>query len=316
MMSKKSNSVGHIDSTYAWAKENLAFFLMRLKGLNNKEKELTELLLEIDNYGITYEQITGHKLCDAKILEIGYGARPNRLILFMSLGYSIMGIDLDKPMLKTNLTDFISIYKKNGLKRFIKTFIRNIFFDRHERLALKQVLQKRDRNLLIDESKFLVGDAGSFEFPSESIDFIYSEDVFEHIPADAIHRLCDNLSRAITKDGLALFSPFVFTGISGNHLVEWYPHTLNLNMVRSSEPWEHLRKRRFHADCYLNELRVHDFEVIFKQYFDIVNVLNINPNSGKQYLTNEIKEELAEYSEAELLSDKWVFVLRRKSIIT
>ena len=85
MMSKKSNSVGHIDSTYAWAKENLAFFLMRLKGLNNKEKELTELLLKIDNYGITYEQITGHKLCDAKILEIGYGARPNRLILFGSM---------------------------------------------------------------------------------------------------------------------------------------------------------------------------------------------------------------------------------------
>jgi hypothetical protein len=314
MTTGRSNSVGNIGSLYYWLKENLTFFFMRVNGLKNKNSQFTSLLNEIDSYTNRYKLATGLNLKEATILEIGYGARPNRLIALNSLGYAASGIDLDRPILKGTLAEFVQVYKRNGWKRFFKSLVRHALFDKHERRSLGRILKSRGCKLKLDESKFLVGDACIFEFPPESVDFIYSEDVFEHIPLDAIHTLSRNLSHALSPNGLALISPAVYTGIAGGHLVEWYPHTLESTMARDSEPWEHLRKRRYRADCYLNELLVQDYEDIFKKYFDIIEVLSIDSGLGKQHLTNEIKKELSAYSEAELLSHKWTFVLRKKGV--
>ena len=118
----------------------------------------------------------------------------------------------------------------------------------------------------------------------------------------------------MSSSGLALISPVVYTGIAGGHLVEWYPHTLHSDVKRNSEPWEHLRKRRYHADCYLNELRVQDFKELFSKYFEVVDILNMNSGLEKKYLNEQIRSELSKYSEAELLAHKWTFVLRKKSV--
>ena len=312
MAAKNSNSVGNVGGLIPWLKENFSFFVMRVRGLRNKHNELIGVLNEIDRYEDVYQRITGCSLISAGILEIGYGARPNRLIALMSLGYAARGIDLDGPILKGRLTEFVRVYNVNGFTRLVKTLIRHVLFDSHERRCLRRILRARGNDLAIDESRFLVGDARTFLLCGESIDFIYSEDVFEHIPADAIHTVCQNLRTALSANGVALISPSVHTGIAGGHLVEWYPHTLESKITRKSEPWEHLRKRRYHADCYLNELRVHDFKDIFENYFDVVNITSIHPGLGKEFLTPQIREELSAYSEAELLSDKWTFVLRKK----
>jgi 2-polyprenyl-6-methoxyphenol hydroxylase-like FAD-dependent oxidoreductase len=55
-------------------------------------------------------------------------------------------------------------YKKNGFKRSFKSFVRNILFDSHERRKLDLVLSRRGKKLLIDKSKFLIGDA-AHRFP-------------------------------------------------------------------------------------------------------------------------------------------------------
>jgi hypothetical protein len=309
---KISNSVGNIRGLFPWFAENVSFLLMRLKGLKSKETELACLLKEIDVYAEHYNAITGRNLADANILEIGYGARPNRLLALISLGYDVKGIDLDKPILKPSIAEYLKNYQKNGFKRVFKSLARSLLFDSHERAALDRVLQGRGARLNLDESRFLVGDASTFKFHANSIDFIYSEDVFEHISPDAIHALCKNLNEAMSFDGLALISPSIYSGIAGGHLVEWYPHTLKKNSERQSEPWEHLRKRRFVADCYLNELRVSDFESIFMEYFQLIDVINRNSGLGREYLTKEIKDELSQFSEKELLSNKWTFVLRKK----
>jgi hypothetical protein len=314
MNAKGSNSVGHTKSQYSWVKENISFFFMRLNGLRNKEHELKIHLEEINAYAKSYLQVTGQNLADANILEIGFGARPNRLIMLTSLGYRARGIDLDRPILKGSVTEFLEVFKKNGFIRFVKSVIRHALFDVHERRVLRRVIKSSGGNFKVDESKFLVGDASNFEFPPGSLDFIYSEDVFEHIPLSALHTLCKNLSASMSENGLALISPAVYSGIAGGHLVEWYPHTLDSRVLRCSEPWEHLRKRRYHADCFLNELRVHEFEDIFKQYFNVVDIQSINHGMGAQYLTDELREELSDYETVELLSHKWTFVLRSKSM--
>jgi hypothetical protein len=314
-MSRTSNSVGNIQGFFPWLSENTSFFIMRLRGLKNSEAGMDAILNEIDEYAQRYQAATGRSLADARILEIGYGARPNRLLAMISLGYNANGIDLDKPILRFGIGDFISSFRSNGIKRALKSFIRSLVFDRNERRALDRSLRKRGSKLICDETRFLVGDASTFAFQADSLDFIYSEDVFEHIPPTAVNELSRNLSHALSLDGLALISPSIYTGIGGGHLVEWYPHTLNGKKQRQTEPWEHLRKRRLVADCYLNELRVHEFENIFKVYFDLVNVVSRDAGLGASYLTSEIRSELSEFSEAELLSDKWLFALRKKAAV-
>lgn len=135
----------------------------------------------------------------------------------------------------------------------MKTLIRSSIFDAHERRHLDRMLRKRGSSLKIYDERFLVGDAAKHQFPANSYDFIYSDDVFEHIPATDLDLLCKNLSSTLSTNGTALITPSIFTGISGGHLVEWYPHTLPRKNSRPSEPWEHLRKRRYVPDCFLNE---------------------------------------------------------------
>ena len=83
-------------------------------------------------------------------------------------------------------------------------------------------------------------------------------------------------------------------------------------MRRKSEPWEHLRKRRFNADCYLNEMDLTGYRDLFTKHFEVMEIINESPGLGDQYLTDEIRRELPGLSAAELCSDKWTFVLKKR----
>lgn len=312
MQNSKTNSVGYNAGLWGLLTENLAFFRMRLRGLKGKGSEIDKLLVELDQYGFLYRSLSGKELQDARIFELGYGARPLRLILLISMGYDAHGIDLDRPTLTGSIKELINIYQSNGILRCIKSFVRMSLFDAHERRALDRALRKKGKSLKIEPNRFLVGDIANCDIDPGSIDCFYSEDVFEHIPREAMARVCEGIARAMSEDALAFISPSIYTGICGSHLVEWYPHTLTENIKRHSEPWEHLRKKRYQADCFLNKMRIQEFESVFEAHFDVIEVQNINAGRGHLFLAPSIRSELAEYSEDELLSDKWRFVLRKK----
>ena len=311
-MSKTSHSVGHIGSALGWGWENLQFLRMRMQGLQNKEAELSQLVAELDGYQAMYEGSTGLPFKQAAMFEVGYGARPLRLLALTSMELNARGIDLDAPMLRASPAGLLRVLKTNGWLRFVKSTVRALVFDAHERRALDQVLSRRGHRLQVLPERFLVGDVAAVSLAPESIDFIYSEDVFEHIPRDALDGVCASLAQALTYQGMALISPAVFTGLGGGHLVEWYPNTLNQDTERRSEPWEHLRQRRFVADCFLNEMRLHDYQQLFERHFQVEAVHNLQAGHGRALLTEDVREELADYSIDELLCDKWRFVLRKK----
>ncbi len=311
-MNKASNSTGRITSTAAWGWENLQFLRMRLAGLRRKEAELSALLAEIDAYRALYQGLCGRRFEDARIFEIGYGARPLRLLALIAMGLDARGIDLDAPMLERSTADLLRILRANGWLRFVKSSVRALVFDAHERAALARVLARRGARLRIEPERFLVGDIASAALAPASVDFFYSEDVFEHIPRDALDAVCAGIARALAPGGVAALTPAVYSGIAGGHLVEWYPYTLADARPRRSAPWEHLRQRRFVADCHLNELRVHEFQALFERHFRVEAVHNLQPGLGRQHLTPAIRAELSAYAEAELLSHRWQFVLRPK----
>lgn len=291
-------------------RENIQLLSMRLRGTPGAET-FDPMFSTFDEYDRELKARVGISLADAKILEIGYGARPNELLALTSLGIDAIGIDLDRPTLKLTPSTVWDIYRRNGWERALKSTVRGLLFDRGERKALAEAVRRRGGDLRIMPDKFLVGDASTAQFPAGSFDLIYSENVFEHIPAQSLPPLIKNIAAWLNPNGLALIRPDVFTGISGSHLAEWYPHTVdNQHRSRRAEPWEHLRKRRFGANCFLNELRLRDYRTLFGEHFDIVNERFENPDRGKQYLSPSIRQELAEYDDEELFANRVLFVLK------
>lgn len=274
------------------------------------------LFTDVDEYRHLYLKYTGSPLEGAKIFEIGYGARPFRLIALISIGYDASGIDLDSPILRFRPKEFFNIYRRNGLERTVKSLIRYILFDRADRNGLAAELAKRERSLQIVEGRFLIGDMAGVEFKEGSLDLILSEDVFEHIPRESLKALIKKMARAVRPGGLCLIRPNVYTGITGGHLVEWYPQNLfNTGIRRNSEPWEHLRKRRFAADTYLNEMKRSDYRAMLLEEFEILEERVKLPMLGQEYLTPEIRDELKGLGDDELFSNQVMFVLRKKKAI-
>jgi hypothetical protein len=267
----------------------------------------------IDGYRSGYEQFTRRPFANARTLEIGYGARPLRLIALISMGIDARGIDLDTPMLRLSPVQLGRVIFKNGSERALKTACRSILFDGRERVLLRMSLRQRGFEMRIDPNRFLVGDAAEFDFGSEPLDLIYSEDAFEHFPPAALEKLMARLAQNLSPQGLAFVTPNIFTGITGGHLPEWYSHRLPEDFDRKSEPWEHLRKRRYAANTYLNGLPRCAYRELFGRYFDILEERVVAPELGRRWLTAEVKAELSQWDEEELFSNKVQFVLRPKT---
>lgn len=305
---RSTSSVPTVSSGQKW-KEAVTFLRWRLfegpglEGFDHMFKELE------DNCS-TYERFTSSSLSLARVLEIGFGARPFRLLALMSMGIDARGIDLDMPMLQFSPARLFRIARKNGFERALKTGVRSALFDGRDRAKLKASLALRGYKLKMDPTRFLVGDATTYDFGSRSADLVCSDDVFEHIPPEGLQRLMKSLASCISPGGLALITPNIYSGITGGHLPEWYKDMVTNDEAKRSEPWEHLRKRRYIANSYLNCLTRADYRNLFKPYFEILDEKVVNPDLGRQWLTTEVRSELAHWSEDELFSNRVQFVLR------
>ncbi len=294
------------------ASELVSFFYMRFQGILHPQ-DLSCLFSEFEEYNKLLLRYSHIPLESAKVLEIGFGARPLRLIALTGMNIDVCGVDLDMPVLKGTPREFLAIYRKNGVERVLKSLVRFYLFDWVERRYLAKELKKRGKELMILKDRFLVQDAASLKIPDQSLDLIFSEDVFEHIPLSSLEALLPKMALWLKPNGLALIRPNIFTGITGEHLAEWFPHTLaNKSMSRKSEPWEHLRKKHCRANTYLNQISRADYRNLFGSCFHILEERVKEPNLGREFLTPEVLSDLRDYPEDELFSNQVLFVLRPK----
>jgi hypothetical protein len=308
----KSSSSIATASTLSKFKEATTFLNWRFSKSTSPDPYETMFSL-LNEYRTTYEQLTGEPFSSARIFEIGYGQRPFSLFALTSMGMDVSGIDLDMPMVGFSFLKLFAIARRNGVERALKTGVRSALFDQRDRSALGRSLELRGYKLKIDSSRLLVGDATACTANLGMVDLIYSECVFEHIPHDSLRLLVKHIATELSPKGLALIRPDVFTGIAGGHNPEWYSFQVNRDIPRKYEPWEHLRKGRFTANTYLNKLSRADYRELFGQHFDIIEERVYIPDLGRQWLTPEVRKELAAWSEEELFSNKVEFVLRRKT---
>jgi SAM-dependent methyltransferase len=273
--------------------------------------QFSSMFDQLEEYDTRLHEQTGRRLRQAQVFEIGYGARPWRLIALVSMGIDASGVDVEVPLLSGGWREVLEAFRRNGSQRALKSLVRHMLVDKRERSVLAQELQQRGCDLRIEASRFLVSDATSLDLPDDQFDLIFSEDVFEHIATPSLEALVPRMAKWLKPDGLALISPNVFTGILGGHLSEWsYPSVLDPTVKRKSAPWEHLRARRFPPNTFLNELGRSQYRELLAQEFAIVEEVVLLPDLGREYLTGDVARDLSGYPEEELFSNKVLFVLR------
>ena len=124
-MASSSNSVGQVSSPFRWLAENARFFAMCVQSFSKKSSELEAYFDDIERYREICDRYGSVPFARANILEIGFGARPIRLIAMCSLGYSARGIDLDRPTLRPfALATYRDILARNGARRMLKSLVR------------------------------------------------------------------------------------------------------------------------------------------------------------------------------------------------
>jgi hypothetical protein len=326
--SRCSNSSAQLP--LGWKIHELAMLLtMKARSLVHTDR-LPSVFHRFDQYDQLLRKYSNLELEKAKVFEIGFGQRAGRMIALVSLGIDAVGVDLDVPLLKGTPREIYQIYRRNGLERLIKSLIRFFSFDLIWRRRLSRELQRKGCKLVLPTNRLLAQDAATVELPNSSFDLIISESVFEHIPLSSLKPLITKMRHLLKPTGLALIRPDIFTGISGGHLVEWFrvdATTAQRNSPghqhrwpavgerrRRSEPWEHLRKKRFRANVYLNELARADYRRLFSEHFEIVEEQVTKPDLGREFLSPEVAEELKDYGDDELFSNGVLFVLRPKTV--
>ncbi|MDB5653470.1 MAG: methyltransferase family protein [Tardiphaga sp.] len=290
---------------------NFQLFMLRIKSGNDANDYLREALTDILHYKEIYKTHTGHDLADARVLEIGFGARPFRAFVMQSYCRMLTAVDLDTPAF--TLRDCARAWRKNGAERAIKSAVRLSLFDKtmwkkfHE-AALKAVPRYDHSSLRLvtadaSEPLFWQQNPGPYEF-------IYSDDVFEHIPGDSLVAVMDLMHKNLAPSGVAVIRPFVFTGISGGHNIEAYPD--KVDEMNVSHAWKHLRDPDFKVDTYLNRLSRSWYRREFSKRFDIVADTALLGKLGTRFLTEDVRQQLQEFDDYELFSNKVEFVLIAK----
>lgn len=273
-----------------------------------RQRDFSFLEEQYSEYESIFGHYTGRTLAGHAAMEIGVGQRPYRLLNLYAHGVNVRGLDLDVVVLEPSAQRFMKCFYKNGLERGLKTTARSLIIDSFENQSLLRKLRDWQPDMVLPDDRISLGDAANAKScPNQKFDFIYSEDVFEHIPQAKLPSVCENVQRHLAKDGIVIVRPMVFTGIQGGHHVDWYDATSD--KLRKCPAWDHLREQKYLVNTYLNEMTLADYRVLFSRHFRVLEEKTMEPERGRKFLTNEVRKEFDRYSEEELLSNHVLFVL-------
>jgi SAM-dependent methyltransferase len=240
---------------------------------------------------------------DTTILEIGCGQRFGATLLFHSLGANITGIDYDVVNTSPSWSVIKALSRTNGFERAVRSVVRHLLFDREYYALLERELGQPLEFREVDVRRM---DARALAFHNSSVEYIFSNAVFEHI--DDVEAATREVARVLAPGGIARIAVHLFPSLSGGHHPEWvYPDERPSARV---PPWDHLRERLHFSHVYLNELREADFLAIFRKHLTILEVTAVY--EGRHLLAKSIIRELATYSEEDLLKRSVTVVLRKE----
>ena len=183
--------------------------------LRREPDDFAWIFHDLDHWEDVTKRWGGKPFSRSRVFEIGFGARPYRLLAMHALGADVYGVDAEAPLLTGSIAEYRKVLRTNGWERLVKTMVRHLLFDRRERAAFQHALHRHGLTPQVPEPRrFLIGDAAECEPPGR-FDVIYSFAVFEHIERPSLGRLVPRMADWLSPKGLALIIPDVFTGLHG-----------------------------------------------------------------------------------------------------
>jgi len=235
------------------------------------------------------------------ILDVGCGLLYPFTLLFKSLGNRVIGIDL----LYIGVNDssprkYWRMLRKNGPVYFARSVSYDVLLK--NRAFYKHLEHLSNIKLTSEGIDVRQMDVEKMAFHDETFDIVFSNAVLEHVYR--VDAALDEIKRVLKKGGIAYNLIHLFPSISGGHHSDWrHPEKV--------PPWNHLRENKCRIPFYLNKLRECDYPKMFRERFKILEVQSIFDEKGRNLLTSQIRSELQDYSEEELLKGGIIVVARR-----
>jgi ubiquinone/menaquinone biosynthesis C-methylase UbiE len=239
------------------------------------------------------------------ILDVGCGKSFWLTLLLHNSGAQVTGIDTEVVKPGFSVEKYSNIIKKNGIERALRTLVWEQIFARP---YYKKLEALSGQTLSFDDINLVATNSSTIELPDNSMDFVVSHEVFEHI-ADVPATL-DELRRVMKPDAMTYIYIHNYTSLSGGHHIAWkYPDSEPSKKVPA---WDHLRDNRYSdIPSWLNKMREHEYRNEFEKKFEIIEWIS-SGQEGKKLLTKSIRQELSDYSEHELLTKGFIVVARPK----
>lgn len=239
-----------------------------------------------------------------RALDVGVGLLQWQTIMLHSLGAKVTGVDTEYVRADRRPDKYLRLCQTNGMLRAVKTaFWDYIYRERYlKALNACSPFPLKRSGYALQQHK-----AERLPFDDNTFDLVTSHEVFEHI--GDVRSAAQEVRRVLRPGGLAYLNIHLFPSISGGHHVDWkYPDEEPSLTV---PPWDHLREKRFpEHPSWINGLRERDYRPIFESMFEII-CWEASAYEGRALLTPEIRAELADYPEDELLKKGIIALLRK-----
>jgi SAM-dependent methyltransferase len=253
----------------------------------------------------------GYAFDGMRILDMGCGANAPLTLMLHSAGAHITGVDAyigHRWGLGFRLRRYVSYVKEAGLVRTLRKSIGELVYDRHYYISLTDALGFDLTEKGIDLREVAAED---LPFDDETFDAIYSNATWEHLVD--VRTVNQEVARVLRPGGLAYIEIHLFPSLSGGHDLPWIvPGKTEMGNIA---PWGHLRNASWQAPVYLNRLREKDYHRLFAETpkLEIVEWIT-EYTEGEGLITDELLEELSDYTEEELTKRSIVVIIRKRSI--
>jgi SAM-dependent methyltransferase len=239
------------------------------------------------------------------IVDVGCGKRYPFSHLAIRDGHIVTA--LDTQYVSPHIWKYFATFYYDGMWIAIKSLLRDVLLVSEFKKMLKSTSQHNTKSSKIT---FVRAPAEIMPFPDDYFDIVFSCNAFEHI--SNIEKAISECARVAKPDGIIYISVHLSTSISGSHHPKWF-HP-DSDPPKDIPPWFHLRnnckKFTWLLDYALNKYRLVDYRNIFARYVDILDEFS-DKVEGEKFLTEEIRQELRQFSEEELLTATKTFLARK-----
>lgn len=238
-----------------------------------------------------------------RVLDVGCGQRMWLTLLLHSSGARVTGIDAEPAQPRPSLRKYWGILRTNGLERTVRTVAWDLLYARPYYAALAALCPFPLRFDGVDTRPSSIT---QLDFEDDTFDFVVSHEVFEHLPD--VPGALRALGRAMKPDALTYIYTHNYTSVSGGHHIAWkYPDSEPSTVV---PPWDHLRQNIApEIPSWINRWRECQYREAFQREFEILEWIHTE-REGAKLLTPEIRRELHEYEEEELLAKGFLTIAR------